>query len=103
MPAMVLIDIPNYRSVLVSRIVSLVGCNRPWPNSIPGPQITRNSGNLRGVYGQVSTSRRHYGPLSNHLTAILGLQGFFPLKGQQAVGVGSVEYPPAERKRLATL
>ncbi|KAG6920004.1 hypothetical protein DXG01_013353 [Tephrocybe rancida] len=36
-------------------------------------------------------------------TAIIGLQGFFPLKGQQAVGVGSIEYPPAERKRLATL
>ncbi|GLB35326.1 putative UBC-like protein [Lyophyllum shimeji] len=36
-------------------------------------------------------------------TAILGLQGFFPLKGQQAVGVGSIEYPPAERKRLAAL
>ncbi|KAK7043681.1 hypothetical protein VNI00_008292 [Paramarasmius palmivorus] len=36
-------------------------------------------------------------------TAILGLQGFFPLKGQAAVGVGSIEFPPAERKRLAAL
>jgi len=36
-------------------------------------------------------------------TAILGLQGFFPLKGQAAVGVGSIEYPSNERKRLATL
>lgn len=35
--------------------------------------------------------------------AILGLQGFFPLKGQAAVGVGSIEYPPAERRRLASL
>jgi hypothetical protein len=35
--------------------------------------------------------------------AILGLQGFFPLKGQAANGVGSVEYPVAERKRLALL
>ncbi|KAF8352367.1 non-canonical ubiquitin conjugating enzyme 1 [Amanita rubescens] len=34
-------------------------------------------------------------------TAILGLQGFFPLKGQAAVGVGSVECPASERKRLA--
>jgi len=34
-------------------------------------------------------------------TAILGLQGFFPLKGQAAVGVGSIEYPTSERKRLA--
>ncbi|KAJ3572496.1 hypothetical protein NP233_g3054 [Leucocoprinus birnbaumii] len=34
-------------------------------------------------------------------TAIIGLQGFFPLKGQAAVGVGSIEYPAAERKRLA--
>ncbi|RDB24306.1 Ubiquitin-conjugating enzyme E2 32 [Hypsizygus marmoreus] len=36
-------------------------------------------------------------------TAIIGLQGFFPLKGQDAVGVGSIEYPPSERKRLAAL
>jgi len=36
-------------------------------------------------------------------TAILGLQGFFPLKGQAAVGVGSIEAPPTERKRLAVL
>lgn len=36
-------------------------------------------------------------------TAIIGLQGFFPLKGQAAVGVGSIESHPSERKRLATL
>jgi len=36
-------------------------------------------------------------------TAILGLQGFFPLKGQAAVGVGSIEYPSTERRRLAVL
>ncbi|KIM48858.1 hypothetical protein M413DRAFT_438033, partial [Hebeloma cylindrosporum] len=36
-------------------------------------------------------------------TAIIGLQGFFPLRGQAAVGVGSIEYPTAERKRLAQL
>jgi ubiquitin-conjugating enzyme E2 J1 len=36
-------------------------------------------------------------------TAILGLQGFFPLKGQAAVGVGSIEYPASERRRLAAL
>lgn len=36
-------------------------------------------------------------------TAILGLQGFFPLKGQAAVGVGSIETSSAERKRLAAL
>ncbi|KAG2752724.1 UBC-like protein [Suillus brevipes Sb2] len=36
-------------------------------------------------------------------TAIIGLQGFFPLKGQAATGVGSVEYPVSERKRLAQL
>jgi len=35
--------------------------------------------------------------------AIIGLQGFFPLKGQAAVGVGSIEYPAGERKRLAAL
>ncbi|KAF8232371.1 UBC-like protein [Tricholoma matsutake] len=35
--------------------------------------------------------------------SILGLQGFFPLKGQAAVGVGSIETSSAERKRLAAL
>ncbi|KAJ3482632.1 hypothetical protein NLI96_g6857 [Meripilus lineatus] len=36
-------------------------------------------------------------------TAIIGLQGFFPLKGTAAVGVGALEYPTTERKRLAAL
>jgi len=36
-------------------------------------------------------------------TAIIGLQGFFPLKGQAAVGVGSLESHTSERKRLAAL
>jgi len=36
-------------------------------------------------------------------TAIIGLQGFFPLKGTAAVGVGALEYPSGERKRLAAL
>jgi len=36
-------------------------------------------------------------------TAIIGLQGFFPLKGQAAAGVGSIEYPASERQRLAAL
>jgi len=36
-------------------------------------------------------------------TAIIALQGFFPLKGEAAVGVGAVEYPVTERKRLAKL
>ncbi|EJD06007.1 UBC-like protein, partial [Fomitiporia mediterranea MF3/22] len=36
-------------------------------------------------------------------TAIIGLQGFFPLKGQAAMGVGSMEAPGSERRRLAKL
>jgi len=36
-------------------------------------------------------------------TAIIGLQGFFPLKGQAAMGVGALEVPTSERKRLASL
>ncbi|KAJ7905283.1 UBC-like protein [Mycena olivaceomarginata] len=36
-------------------------------------------------------------------TAIIGLQGFFPLKGKAAVGIGSIEHPVVERKRLAQL
>jgi hypothetical protein len=38
-----------------------------------------------------------------HFVAIIGLQGFFPLKGQAAVGVGALEVPTSERKRLAVL
>ncbi|KAJ7273504.1 ubiquitin-conjugating enzyme/RWD-like protein [Mycena haematopus] len=36
-------------------------------------------------------------------TAIIGLQGFFPLSGKAAVGIGSIEHPVVERKRLAQL
>ncbi|KIJ44156.1 hypothetical protein M422DRAFT_252653 [Sphaerobolus stellatus SS14] len=36
-------------------------------------------------------------------TAIIGLQGFFPLKGETAVGVGAMECTSQERKRLAKL
>ncbi|KAL5511821.1 hypothetical protein ACEPAH_5039 [Sanghuangporus vaninii] len=36
-------------------------------------------------------------------TAIIGLQGFFPLKGQSAMGIGSMEAPGSERRRLAKL
>jgi len=36
-------------------------------------------------------------------TAIVALQGFFPLKGQAAIGVGAVEYPESERRRLSIL
>jgi hypothetical protein len=42
-------------------------------------------------------------PNFDYGTAIIGLQGFFSLKGQAAVGVGSIEFPIAERKRLAVL
>ncbi|EIM90449.1 UBC-like protein [Stereum hirsutum FP-91666 SS1] len=36
-------------------------------------------------------------------TAIIGLMGFFPLKGQAAAGVGSMESSSSDRKRLAAL
>lgn len=36
-------------------------------------------------------------------TAIIGLQGFFPLRGQAAMGIGALEAPSSERKRLAAL
>lgn len=44
----------------------------------------------------------YYLPLTT-VSAIIGLQGFFPLKGTAAVGVGAIEYPAVERKRLAVL
>ena len=37
------------------------------------------------------------------LLAIIALQGFFPLKGQAAMGIGALETPSSERKRLAAL
>jgi ubiquitin-conjugating enzyme E2 J1 len=36
-------------------------------------------------------------------TAILGLQGFFPLRGKAALGVGGMDAPILDRKRLAVL
>jgi len=36
-------------------------------------------------------------------TAIIGLQSFFPVKGEAAMGVGGIEVPINERKRLAGL
>lgn len=36
-------------------------------------------------------------------SAIVGLRSFFPLKGQAAQGVGAIEAPISERKRLANL
>ena len=38
-----------------------------------------------------------------HVTAILGLQGFFPLRGKAALGVGGIDAPVPDRKRLAAL
>lgn len=50
-----------------------------------------------------SDERRNLGTQSGPFVAIIGLQGFFPLKGQAAVGVGALEVPTSERKRLAVL
>jgi len=36
-------------------------------------------------------------------TAIVGLLSFFPMKGTAAAGIGALEYPTTERKRLAAL
>jgi hypothetical protein len=46
---------------------------------------------------------RRLGTDSDPFVAIIGLQGFFPLKGQAAVGVGALEVQTSERKRLAAL
>jgi len=62
----------------------------------------KNYGNQLGVYGQVSQTM-NWRWRQTVATAIIGLQGFFTLKGQAAMGVGSIEYPAAERKRLARL
>jgi hypothetical protein len=50
-----------------------------------------------------SDKLRRLGTQSGLFVAIIGLQGFFPLKGQAAVGVGALEVPISERKRLAAL
>jgi hypothetical protein len=68
-------------------------------------QITRNYGNQHGVCERVSATLPRNGCHLGlfHSLAIIGLQGFFPLKGQAAMGVGALEVPPSERKRLAAL
>jgi hypothetical protein len=69
-------------------------------------QIMKKCGNLHGAFGQVQLAGSSLYCILTVVppfSAIIGLQGFFPLKGQAAVGVGSIEYPPAERKRLAAL
>jgi len=66
----------------------------------------KSYGNRHGEYERVSLlvlTHRWYLCIPTSTLAIIGLQGFFPLKGQAAVGVGSIEYPAAERKRLAAL
>lgn len=63
----------------------------------------KNCGSLRGVFGQVSLGVLDSCLRMPIIAAIIGLQGFFPLKGEAAVGVGSIEYPAAERRRLAAL
>ena len=64
----------------------------------------KSSGNRLGVFGQVSLCMLKVFCIRIYsFLAIIGLQGFFPLKGQAAVGVGSIEFPTAERKRLANL
>jgi hypothetical protein len=57
----------------------------------------------RSVTPCESDKLRRLGTQSGPFVAIIGLQGFFPLKGQNAVGVGSLEVPTSERKRLAAL
>jgi ubiquitin-conjugating enzyme E2 J1 len=51
----------------------------------------------------IAIKLRRLGTHSGPVVAIIGLQGFFPLKGQAAVGVGALEVPTSERKRLAGL
>ena len=64
----------------------------------------RSFGNPHGVSERVRVPAEILcSALKRSPPAIVGLQGFFPLKGEAAVGVGAVEYPVTERKRLATL
>lgn len=62
----------------------------------------RSFGNLLGVCERVSVPANVWRILMSP-AAIIALQGFFPLKGKAAVGIGAIEYPTAERKRLAVL
>ncbi|KAG6821159.1 hypothetical protein H0H93_005379 [Arthromyces matolae] len=78
--------------------------NDPSTDYSAAPLETMKSyGNQLGGFEQVRHSHNWLVLICSLTAAIIGLQGFFPLKGQQAVGVGSIEYPPAERKRLAAL
>ncbi|TFL06887.1 ubiquitin-conjugating enzyme/RWD-like protein [Pterulicium gracile] len=83
-----------------------------WHCTIRGPQDTEFEGGLYH-FRIVLPSEYPFRPPSilmltpngrfelNTKVPIIGLQGFFPLKGQAAVGVGSIETHTNERKRLA--
>ncbi|OCB84101.1 UBC-like protein [Sanghuangporus baumii] len=67
----------------------------------------RNSGSQRGVFEQAglfpSNALGVSALVASFPLSIIGLQGFFLLKGQAAMGIGSMEAPGSERRRLAKL
>jgi ubiquitin-conjugating enzyme E2 J1 len=77
----------------------------PPPSALTSRQITKSLGNLPGVFERVFHLQLSATQLSIdiHATAILGLQGFFPLRGKAALGVGGMDSPISDRKRLAAL
>ena len=96
------------RSVSASPTVRSFSLTKHTPFDSTFTQITRNCGNLHGECGPVRDTLDWNHALflrveSDHSLAIIGLQGFFPLKGQAAMGVGALEVPTSERKRLAGL
>ncbi|KAF8710406.1 UBC-like protein, partial [Rhizoctonia solani] len=86
-PPSIMVLTPNGRFVLVSPTVSMYGL------CIISPYLSR----------QYPDHEELWQPAWGVRTAIIGLQGFFPHKGEAAVGVGALEYPIPERKRLAAL
>ena len=67
------------------------------------PPTMKTYGNQVGAYAQVRSCNRVAYQHRIVIPAIIGLQSFFPLKGVDAAGVGGIEVPINERKRLAAL
>ena len=78
----------------------------PPPSALTSQQIMKSHGNLLGVSELVFHFHQSFATqllIDIHATAILGLQGFFPLRGKAALGVGGMDSPISDRKRLAAL
>ncbi|CAK5264280.1 unnamed protein product [Mycena citricolor] len=70
---------------------------KEWHCTLRGPSGTEFEGDLHKLHKLTLATRL------GCENSYYWIAGFFPLKGKAAVGVGSIEHPVAERRRLAGL